>query len=156
MLYKYNMGINSKVAKIPFFILYLITALLTSYNWIRVILFQKDFAVFQTEQPWDYFISNFFVRTFGITHQQYFIFAFPVLLIGLYAVPKIAGRLMSLDKNSNVKGDNHVAVILILLMAPAMLGLNKLFGLGWRSYLIPGIILIAIFSLLSWMDEKKF
>jgi len=28
------MGINSKVAKIPFFILYLILAVFISYNWI--------------------------------------------------------------------------------------------------------------------------
>ena len=36
------MGINAKIAKIPFFILYLILVGLTSFNWIRVILFQKD------------------------------------------------------------------------------------------------------------------
>ena len=149
------MGINSKIAKISFFILYLILAGFTSFNWIGVILFQKDWEVFRTQQPWDYYLSNFFSNTFGITHQQYFIFALPVVLIGLYAIPKIVGKLLNLDKNTNIKGDNHVAIILILLVAPATLGLHKLFALGWRSYLIPGITLITLFSIWSCIDEKN-
>jgi len=149
------MGINSKIAKISFFILYLILAGFTSFNWIGVILFQKDWEVFRTQQPWDYYLSNFFSNTFGITHQQYFIFALPVVLIGLYAIPKIVGKLLNLDKNTNIKGDNHVAIILILLVAPATLGLHKLFALGWRNYLIPGITLITLFSIWSWIDEKN-
>ena len=149
------MGINAKIAKIPFSILYLILAVFTSFNWIRVILFQRDWEVFRTQQPWDYYLSSFFSNTFGITHQQYFIFALPVVLIGLYAIPKIIGKLLNLDKNTNIKSDNHVAVILILLVAPITLGLHKLFDWGWRSYLIPGIFLITLFSILSWMDEKN-
>jgi len=150
------MGINSKVAKIPFFVLYIILALLTSYNWIRVILFQQNFEIFRTEQPWDYYLSNFFVNNFGITHQQYFIFAFPVILFLLYIIPKIMGKLMSLDKSSNVKGDNHATIIIILLTAPVALGIHKLIGPGWKNHLIPGIILVVIFSIWSWIDEKKF
>ena len=149
------MGINAKIAKIPFSILYLILAVFTSFNWIRVILFQRDWEVFRTQQPWDYYLSSFFSNTFGITHQQYFIFALPVVLIGLYAIPKIIGKLLNLDKNTNIKSDNHVAVILILLVAPIPLGLHKLFDWGWRSYLIPGIILITLFSIWSWADEKN-
>jgi len=149
------MGINSRIAKIPFFILYLILAGFTSFNWISVILFQKNWEVFRTQQPWDYYLSNFFSDTFGITHQQYFIFALPVVLIDLYAIPKIVGKLLNSDKNTNIKGDNHVAIILILLVAPTTLGLYKLFALGWRSYLIPGIILISLFSIWSWLDERN-
>jgi len=149
------MGINAKIAKIPFFILYLILVGLTSFNWIRVVLFQKDWEVFRTQQPWDYYLSNFFSNTFGITHQQYYLFALPIVLIGLYAIPKIVGKLISLDKNSNIKGDNHVAVILILLVTPTTIGLNQLFNFGWRSYLIPGIILISLFSIWSWADERN-
>ncbi len=152
---KNKMNINSKIAKIPFFVLYLILAGLTSYNWIRVILFQKDFEVFQTEQPWDYYLSNFFVNNFDIAHQQYFLFAFPVILLLLYAIPKIAGKMMSLDTKSNVKGDNHAAVIIILLTAPVALGIHNLIGQGWKNHLIPGIILVVIFSIWSWIDEKK-
>lgn len=146
MLYKLSMGINSKIAKIPFFILYLILAVFTSYNWIRVILFQRDFEVFRTQQPWDYYLSSFFANTFGITQRQYFIFAFPVILLSLYIIPKALGKLMGLDKKSNVKGDNHVAIILMLLIAPTTLGLYKLF---------PGIILISLFSIWSWVDERN-
>ncbi|MDD5681355.1 MAG: hypothetical protein PHI59_08980, partial [Candidatus Omnitrophica bacterium] len=130
------MGINSKVAKIPFWIFYLVLAALTSFNWIRVILFQKDFEVFRTTQPWDYYLSNLFSTTFGITHQQYFLFAFPVVLICLYLIPKLFGKLMNMDKNSNVKGDNHIAVILILLTVPSIFG----------SSITLGIILIVLFS----------
>lgn len=150
------MGINFKIAKIPFFILYLILAAITSYNWLRVILFQKNFEIFRTEQPWDYYLSNFFVNNFGVTHQQYFIFAFPVILLLLYAIPKIVGKLMSLDEKSNVKGDNHVAIVLILLTAPVASGVYKFMGPGWKNHLIPGVILVVIFSIWSWMDEKRF
>lgn len=150
------MNMNSKVSKIPFFVLYLILAFFTSYNWIRVILFQKNFEVFKTEQPWDYYLSNFFVNNFGITHQQYFIFALPIILLLLYVIPKVVGKLMSLDAKSNVKGDNHIAIILILLIAPVALGIHKLIGPGWKNHLIPGVILVILFSIWSWMDEKKY
>ncbi len=149
------MEINSKIAKIPFFILYLILAVFTSYNWIRVILFQSNFEVFRSTQPWDYYLSNSFADTFGITQQQYFIFAFPIVLIGLCLIPKIVGKFMGLDKNSNVKGDNHVAIILILLTAPSILGLQTILGADWRGHLLPGILLVGIFSLFSWADEQK-
>ncbi|HPN55203.1 MAG TPA: hypothetical protein PLB52_04795 [Candidatus Moranbacteria bacterium] len=150
-----SMSINAKIAKIPFFVLYLILAGFTLFNWIRVILFQENFEVFRTEQPWDYYLSSFFVNNFGITHQQYFIFALPVILVCLYIIPKIVGKLLNLDKNSNIKGDNHTAIILILLIAPVALGIHKFLGPGWRNHLIPGIILIVLFSIWSWIDEKQ-
>lgn len=148
------MGINSKIAKIPFLVLYLILVVLVSYNWIRVILFQKNFEVFLTEQPWDYYLSNFASNTFGITHQQYFLFAFPLMLAFLYLVPKLFGKLINLDKKTNIKGDNHIAVIAILLVAPVTLGIHKLLGPGWKNHLIPGVILIILFSIWTGIDEK--
>ncbi|PIU03743.1 hypothetical protein COT44_01550 [Candidatus Shapirobacteria bacterium CG08_land_8_20_14_0_20_39_18] len=150
------MGINTKITKIPFLILYLILTGFILFNWIRIIVFQENFEIFRTEQPWDYYLSSFFVNNFGITHQQYFIFALPVILIGLYIIPKIVGKFLNLDKNSNIKGDNHVAIILILLIAPVALGIHKLLGPGWRNHLIPGIILIILFSIWSWIDEKRY
>ena len=149
------MGINSKIAKIPFLVLYIILAILASYNWIRVILFQKNFDVFLTEQPWDYYLSSFFVNTLGISHQQYFLFALPLILLALYLVPKGIGKILNLDKKSNIKGDNHVVILLILLITPVVLGIHKLLGPGWRNHLIPGIILIIIFSIWSGIDEKR-
>ncbi len=150
------MGINAKIAKIPFFVLYLILAVMISYNWLKVILFQKNFEVFKTEQPWDYYLSSFFVNNFDITHQQYFLFAFPVILLLLYIIPKIIGKLMSLDEKSNIKGDNHVAIIIILLTAPVALGIHNLIGPGWKNHLIPGVVLVILFSIWSWIDEKKY
>lgn len=149
------MGINTKVAKIPFSVLYLILAGLTSFNWIKVILFQKDFEVFRTEQPWDYYLSNFFVNKLNLTHQQYFIIALPIILMLLYIIPKIFGGLINLDNKSNVKGDNHTAILLILLISPVALGLHKLIGPGWKNHLIPGLALITLFSIWSWIDEKS-
>lgn len=139
------MGINSKIAKIPFFILYLLLASLTSFNWIRVILFQKDLEAFRATQPWDYYLSAFFSSNFGATQRQYFIFAFPVVLTLLYLIPKLFGKLIGMDKNSNVKGDNHVAFILILLIAPSIFGLP----------IISGVIFIILFSVASSIDEQK-
>jgi len=139
------MGINSRIAKIPFWVLYLVLVALTLFNWIRVIMFQTDFEAFRYTQPWDYYLSKFFADTFGTTQRQYFIFALPIILVCLYLIPKLFKKLMSMDKNSNVKGDNHVAVVLILLTTPSILGLS----------VTSGIILIVLFSILSWIDEKK-
>jgi hypothetical protein len=155
MYLKWSVGINSKISKIPFFLLYLTVVLLTLYNWISVILFQKDFEVFLTEQPWDYYLSNFFTKFLGITHQQYFLIALPVVLTILYIALKIFGKLLNLDKKTNIKGDNHVAVIAILLIAPVTLGVHRLLGPGWKNHLIPGLILISLFSIWSWIDEKR-
>lgn len=149
------MGINSKIAKVPFFVLYLILIFLTSYNWIRVILFQKNFEIFLTEQPWDYYLSNLASNTFGITHQQYFIFAFPIMLAFLYLVPKLFGKLMNLDKKTNIKGDNHIAIIGILLITPVTFGIHKLLGSGWKNHLLPGMVLIILFSIWTGIDEKR-
>lgn len=139
------MGINSKIAKIPFWILYLISALVVSFNWIQVIMYQSSFEAFRQTQPWDYYLSKLFADTFATTQKQYFIFAFPVVLVCLYLIPKLLGKLMSIDKNSNVKGDNHVAIILILLVGPSILGLP----------ITSGIILIVLFSIWSWIDERR-
>ena len=139
------MGINSKIAKIPFWVLYLIMTVVTSFNWIRVILFQKNFEVYRSTQPWDYYLSKLFADVFGTSQREYFIFAFPVVLVGLYVLPIIVGKLMSLDKKSNIKGENHVSALLILLVVPSLLGMP----------VIVGIILVIAFSLLSWMDESK-
>lgn len=139
------MRINTRIANVPFFALYLVLASLVSFNWVRVILFQKNFEAFRTTQPWDYYVSNFFSRAFDITHQQYYIFALPLVLICLYAVPKLFGKLMSMDEKSNVKGDNHVAIIIILLVAPSLFNLP----------IISGVVLIILFSIWSWIDERK-
>ena len=150
------MGINSKIAKIPFIVLYLMLALLTSFNWIKVILFQKDFGTYQSLQPWDYYLSNLFAKTFGTTQKEYFIFAFPVILLVLYLIPKLFGKLMEKDVKSNVKGDNHIALLIVLLILPSIFGLHKFFAYGWKGYLVPGFILIGLFSVWSWADENRF
>lgn len=149
------MGINSKIAKIPFFILYLILAVLTSFNWIRVILFQNNFEAFQYTQPWDYYLSKWFSDIFQTSQRQYFIFAFPLVLIFLYLIPKLFGKLMSVDKNSNVKGDNHVAILLAFLFIPSVFNIQALFGIATKNYLIVSILMISVFSVISWMDEQK-
>lgn len=47
-------------------------------------------------------------------------------------------------------------LLIILFVAPVTLGIHKLLGPGWKNHLLPGIILISIFSALSWIDEKNF
>ena len=128
------MGINSKIARIPFIVLYLILTAITSFNWVRVILFQNDFEAFRSKQPWDYYLANWFANTFGTTQQQYYMFALPLILLGLYLIPKLLGKLMSLDRNSNVKGDNHVAIVLILFIAPVTLGISEARRAKARSF----------------------
>ena len=77
------------------------------------------------------------------------------MLVFLYLVPKLFGKLMNLDKKTNIKGDNHIAVICILLVAPVSLGIHKLLGSGWKNHLIPGVILIILFSVWTGIDEKR-
>lgn len=149
------MGINSKISKVPFFILYLILATLTLYNWVRVVLFQTNFEIFRIEQPWDYYLSNFFSSFFGITHQQYFLFSLPIILLILYFIPIIFGRLLNLDKKSNIKGDNHLSLIIILLIIPGVFDFPHLFGSSWQSHLSLGLLLVILFSIWSWIDEKR-
>ncbi len=148
------MEINAKIAKIPFSILYLILAGLTSFNWIRVIMFQTDFEVFKHTQPWDYYLSKFFADTFDVAQRQYFIFVLPIMLILLYLIPKLFGKLMSMDKKSNIKGDNHVAILLSFLFIPSVFNIQAL-GIAQNNYLIVSFLMIGVFSLLSWIDENK-
>jgi len=149
------MGINSKIAKIPFLFLYIINASLILFNTLRVILFQEDFTAFATEQPWDYFLATKFTETFSITYRTYFIVTLPIYLFLLFVFLKIVGKLLDLDKKSNIKGENHIAVISILFMVPATLGVHKLLGSGWKNLLLPGFILVIIFTIVSAVDEKK-
>jgi len=51
-----------------------------------------------------------------------------------------------MDRKSNVKGDNHVATLIILLVTPSLMGMPAM----------SGIVLLVIFSFLSWVDEQKF
>jgi len=149
------MKINSTVAKIPFWVLYTISVFLVSFNWIKVVFFQKNFSAFKFTQPWDYYLFGFFEKYFGVSPQQYFIFALPVVLIFLYIVPRFFGKLMSLDKKSNIKGDSHVSFMIILMLLPTTIGLQRFFDTGWRGQLTPGIVLMVVFSIVSWFDEKR-
>jgi hypothetical protein len=148
------MGMNAKIAKIPFWVLYLILAGLTSFNWVRVILFQTDFEAFKYTQPWDYYLSKVFAKAFGTTQQQYFILVLPVVFILLYLIPKLFGKLMSADKYSNVKGDNHVAILVAFLFIPSVFNFQAL-GIAPGNYLLVSFLMIGVFSALSWLDEKK-
>ncbi len=149
------MDINRRIAKIPFAVLYGILALLVSFNWLRVFLFQKEFSVFESEQPWDYYLSSIASRLFGIEQRQYFIFALPIMLIIIYGALKLTGWLISLDKKTEIKGDNHTAIVAILLILPVSLGVHKLLGPGWRNHLLPGAVLIITFSIWTGIAESK-
>ena len=149
------MGINSKIAKVPFLLLYTISAFLILFNWLRVIFFQKDFSAFAKEQPWDHFLATRFSEIFGASYRSYFIFALPIYLILLFLFLKLFGKLLDLDKKSNIKGDNHIAVITILFILPATFGIHTLLGSGWKNLILPSFILIILFTILSWIDEKN-
>lgn len=149
------MDINRKIAKIPFAVLYGIFALLVSFNWLRVFLFQREFSVFESEQPWDFYLSSIASRLFGIEQRQFFVFAIPIVLIVIFGVLKLTGWLISLDKKTEIKGDNHSAIVAILLVLPVSLGVHKLLGPGWRNHLLPGIVLIIAFSIWTGIAESK-
>ena len=150
------MSINTKVAKIPFLLLYLVNAFLISFNFLKVILFQEDFTSFATEQPWDHFLATKFSEVFSTSYRSYFIFALPVYLVLLFIFLKLFGKLIDLDKRSNVRGENHIAVSVMLFIMPVTLGVHKLLGSGWKNFLFPGFVLIILFSIISGIDEQRF
>jgi len=149
------MDLNKKIVKIPFWILYGILACLVIFNWLSVYLLQKDFSAFRSEQPWDHFLASFASNIFNIEYRQYFLFAIPVVLLIMLGAIKFGGWLISLDKNTQIKGDNHIAIIGILLILPTVFGLHRFIG-GWRGNIIPGVMLIIIFSIWTGIEDHKF
>lgn len=160
------MDINQKVAKIPFLILYGVTALFHIFSSIAIYIsvdLETAYA-FHKDQPWDHFLASTASRLFGIGYNDYFLFSIPVYLLFFYGVIKLGGWLIkTTSKETEIKGDNHMAIICILFLLPKVLyefgyfilGMQPIRGWGVKLAATLGFILIIIFSILTEAADRK-
>ena len=150
------LNINQKVAKIPFTVLYVVIAFFHITSALAVNKFMGPNG-FQKDQPWDHFLASTASRLFGIPYNNYFLFSIPLYLLGFYGVTKVVGWVIEkLDKKGVINGQNHTAVVIILLLLPnflytlcLMLGAAPIKGWGARPAALLGLGLIVIFSIIS-------
>ncbi len=112
------MQLNQKISKIPFLWLYGIAALFYILPAVNVFLFQKNILLFAKDQPWDFLLAGKLAELFDLPVKEGFLLAIPVVLVFLFIIIKAVGRLVNLDKKTNIKGDNYIAAVAILFMLP--------------------------------------
>lgn len=157
------MDINQRIAKIPFIILYGIAAFFYMLSSVSVYLHQRDLSLIETDQPWDYFLASKLSALFGVSTREGILLSIPVMLLLIYAVIKVVGWLVNLDKKSEINGDNHAAIIVIMMLLPNFIFQLFLFGFGivlvrgWglRYAGMTGFALVVIFSIVTWIGENK-
>lgn len=158
------MNINQKIAEIPLVILYGIIACFVTISFVCTYLYQKDYSVFREDQPIDYFLASLFSNLLGTEYREYFLFAIPIMLFILYGAIRLGGWLVkALDKNTEINGENHTAIVLILMMLPNFLhlfiqvtfGIRIIEGWGGRYSLMTGFALMIIYITLTEITDRK-
>ena len=151
------MDINQKTAKIPFWILYGLAA--------GIVLFDLIFTyMFLSSNPEAYEGNSVNAYLAGIIGLEYFLFLIPLALLGIYGVTKLgAWAIRRMDKNTEINGENYMAVILILLTFPNVL-LNEIFLIlfgrqlhvsRFDPALILAIVLTLSYIVLTEMADRK-
>ncbi len=151
-----NENINQKIAKIPFWILYLISAFIICFDLIYTHYFLSTNTRAVEGNP----VNAYFANIFGV---NYFLFMIPVVLLLLFGVAKFAGWIIrTYYQKSQIKGDNYTIIIVILLTLPNVLFneiLAILFGtkplLSFTGALIFGLILAVIFMTITEITDSK-
>ena len=149
-------NINQKIARIPFWILYLISAFIISFDLVYTHLFLSNNPQATEGNP----INLYFLNIFGPT---YFIFLIPTVLVLLYGAAKFAGWVVkTYYRKSQIKGDNHTIIVVILLTLPnflfnevfaALLGIKPM--LNFRNTLIFGLFLMTIYLIITEIVDSK-
>jgi len=151
------MDINQKTANIPFWVLYGLAA--------GIVLFDLIFTyTFLSSNPEAYEGNLLNAYLAGIIGLEYFLFLIPLALLSIYGVTKLgAWAIRRMDKNTEINGENYMAVILILLTFPNVL-LNELFLILFGSQLhvsrfdpalILAIVLTLSYIVLTEMADRK-
>jgi len=149
-------NINQKIAKIPFWILYLISASIISFDLIYTHLFLSNNPQSTEGNP----VNLYFLNIFGI---NYFIFLIPAVLLVLYGVAKLAGWIIrTYYPKSQIKGDNHTMIVVILMTLPNFLfneAVAALFGIkpmfSFRDTLVFGVALMIIYLIITEIVDSK-
>lgn len=151
-----NENFNQKMAKIPFWILYLISAFIISFDLIYTSSFLSNNPNAHEGNP----INAYFASIFG---NNYFLFMIPLVLLLLYGAVKLADWIIkTYYKQSQIKGDNYTVIIVTLITLPNVL-FNEVWALifdakpmlSFRGALIAGLILMAIFMTITEIIDSK-
>ena len=115
------MDFNKKIAKIPFWILFSIVSFLTVFSFIYTYA-HLDFPRVKEGNFVNHFLALTFSKVFNTSYENYFLYSIPFVLLLLFGAIKLAKWLVKVvDKRTDIKGDNHVAIIIILVMLPNVL-----------------------------------
>ena len=155
-----TLNINQKIAKIPFILLYGILAFFIVFSFLCTYLYQKDWSAFQEGQPIDYALAGFFSNLFGTEYNVYFLFAIPFMLLLVYGAIRLGGWLVRrMDKRTSINGENHIAMIILILLLPNFIYLMSWFFfrviLSTRALLLFGVFLVIIYIVITEIDDKK-
>jgi len=159
------MNINKKIAKIPFWVLYGIIAFLTIFSFIYTYA-HMDYPRIKEGNPANHFLALTFSEIFHMDYKYYFLYSIPAVLLLLLGALKLAKWLVRIvDKRTDIKGDNHAAIIVILAMGPNVLHqiIATLFGVyliknpatEFKYTTIVGIALAAIYLILAEFISEK-
>jgi len=151
------MDINQKTANVPFWVLSVLVAGITLFDLIFTYTFLSSNPEAYEGNP----VNAYLAGIFGL---EYFLFLIPVSLLALYGIIKLgAWAIRRIDKNTEINGENYVAVILILLTFPNVL-LNEIFLILFGSQLHvsrfdPALVLAIVLALgyivLTEMADRK-
>lgn len=105
-------------------------------------------------------INAYFANIFGL---NYFLVMIPIILLLLFGAVKLADWIIrSFVKKTQIKGDNHTLIVVILLTLPNFL-FNEVFALlfgtrpmlSFRGGLIFGLILMIIYMIITEITDSK-
>ena len=154
------MDLNKKIAKILFWVLVGIIIFQVIWDFIFTYLFLKNNPNVYESNP----VHAFFVNLWG---TNYFLFSIPIILLILFGAIKFGAWLITKCKNGElIKGDNHIAILLILLMAPnivhqliQIIFRTRLLEGGFKFFYFLGLIMMIIYLTLTeydlWISKKK-
>jgi len=138
-----------RISEISFWKLYLIIILFIAWDCIFTYLSLKNRPGVRESNPFHVFWLNIF----GI---KYFLFLIPIAIIILYIGIRIGGKLL-FKKNKKINPENHIALIMILAMAPNIINQlshilfnTSITKLGFKLFYPLTIAIIVLYIL--WMD----
>jgi hypothetical protein len=115
-----EMDVNQRTAKMPFWVLYVLAAAITVFDLVFTYSFLGSNREAYEANP----VHECFAGVFGL---EYFLFLVPVSLVAIYGIAKVGGwAIRHVDKDSEINGENYMAVVVILLTFPNVL-LNEVF-----------------------------